>query len=109
MFSLAIYTQAAVTNRLVIFSLFLLSLKAQRYFFKKVYNLFSAIFSSSTKTAKLTQPRPQGFQATVPFSDNSMCYSYYVNLRDTANVFQIWSTLVGYRELAGGFEPIRHG
>ena len=38
MFSLAIYTQAAVTNRLGIFSLFLLSLKAQRYFFKKVYN-----------------------------------------------------------------------
>ena len=60
MFSLAIYTQAAVTNRLVIFSLFLLSLKAQRYFFKKSAQFF-AIFFSSTKTAKLTQTRPQGF------------------------------------------------
>lgn len=40
MFSLAIYTQAAVTKRRVIFLLFLLSLKAQRYFFKKKCTIF---------------------------------------------------------------------
>ena len=36
-------------------------------------------------------------------------YTNYAVLLDIANFFQIWSTLAGYEELAGKFEPIRNG
>ena len=32
-----------------------------------------------------------------------------VSLSDIANLFQIWPTLAGNEELAGGFKPIRNG
>lgn len=66
------------------------------------------IFSPfSTKTTKLTQPFPQGYLLpslflVIPCIIDDM-------LPDIAYVFQIWSTLAGFEELAGGFEQIRNG
>jgi len=52
------------------------------------------------------QPRFQGniiidqprFQSNIPLN------RWYI-----ARIFQIWSTAVGYKELAARFEPIRNG
>ena len=38
-----------------------------------------------------------------------MIQLYERHFRDIANVFQIWSKLAGYEELAVRFEPIRKG
>ena len=61
---------------------------------------FSTIFSSTSKTDELMQTLPQGlgFLVTLCIID--------VILLDIPNLFQIWSTLVGFEELAMGFEPI---
>ena len=69
------------------------------FFFVKRVNV-SANFSSYTKTAELTQTRPQGFSVSMPFS--------VVILHQWCHFF-LWSTLAGHEELARGFELIRNG
>ena len=44
-----------------------------------------------------------------PFFSHSFMMYYWLNFPYIANVFQIWSTVAGYEELAVGFEPIRNG
>ena len=69
------------------------------FFFVKRVNV-SANFSSYTKTAELTQTRPQGFSVSMPFS--------VVILHQWCHFF-LWSTLAGHEELVRGFELIRNG
>lgn len=47
-----------------------------------------------------------GVLESCPFSCSSMypAFQFDVMLMDIANVFQIWSTLAGYEELAGRFK-----
>ena len=61
----------------------------------------------STKTTELTQSFPQGYLLLSLF----LVISCIIDdmLPDIAYVFQIWSTLAGFEELAGGLEQIRNG
>ena len=68
------------------------------FFFVKRVNV-SANFSSYTKTAELTQTRPQGFSVSMPF--------LWLSCINDA-IFFLWSTLAGHEELARGFELIRN-
>ena len=49
----------------------------------------------------------QGFSAAVHFIGITL--HYWRNFRDIVIIFQMWSTVAGFQELAAGFEPSRNG
>ena len=111
MLNTPVIVQRAVVICWVVVLLFLLYFNAEwkvGYFFNVKRVKLLAIFSSFTKTTELTQPRPQSFSDAVPFFWRCavLLTSFY---RIFPNVYKIRSILVGYEELAGGFEPIRNG
>ena len=61
----------------------------------------------STKTTEVTQPCPQG--SLLPSLFLVIACDNDVLLPDIAKVFQIWSTLAVFEEIAGGFEQIGNG
>ena len=63
----------------------------------------------STKTTELAQPRPQRFPGSGLVLFLVIARIIDVILPKMENIFQIWSMLAGYEELAGKFEPIREG
>ena len=62
-----------------------------------------------TALPKQRQPRSTpGLLSCCPLFSH-LCFTYTdVIFHTSQNVFQIWSTLGGYEELALGFEPIRN-
>lgn len=64
----------------------------------------SAILYWSTNTTQNSYP---DFSAAVHFIGIKL--HHWRHFLDIVNVFRIWSTLVGFQELALGFEPSRNG